>query len=191
MSARTDNRRRASSLSFAAMHFDVIDDGIADDFLTHEADHWLGAPNRPFGRISYGLHVRGGLVAVAVSASTPNEKCGPYSRYEVVELVRLSAHRDHREQSRVALRCWRTLAALDWSMRYGEHWPSITALVSYQNAARHSGALYRFDGWRRVGSSRGSTGGGTWTRPRKASEPMHVWAWPLPDPVTSTIGAAA
>lgn len=187
---KRDTRRRQPSLGFAAITFDVVDDGLADDFLTTvEADHWLGACKRPFGRISYGLYLLGDLVAVAVSASTPNERCGGLSRYRVVELVRLTARDGHRDQTRVALRCWRTLAARDWAAAYGAHWPLITHLVSYQNAARHSGDIYRFDGWKPIGESKGSTAGGTWSRPRANSEPMRVWGWKLPEPLVTEAAA--
>lgn len=186
-----DRRRRQPSLGFAPIYFDTIDDGIADDFLnTDEADHWLGGCDRPFGRISYGLYVRGDLVAVAVSASTPNKTCGPYSRYEVVELARISARDGWREQTRVALRCWRTLAAQDWATAYGEHWPSIVGYVSYANSRRHSGDMYRFDGWRKVADTKGSTGGGsTWSRPRKSGEPKTVWAFELATPLVTQAAA--
>lgn len=174
-------RRRQPSLDFSALRFDVIDNGLADDFLNEPAtDHWLGQCDRPFGVISYGLYVRGSLVAVAVSASTPNERCADFSRYEVVELVRCTARDGWRDQTRVALRCWRTLAPEDWASAYGAHWPSLIACVSYANDRRHTGDLYRFDGWRIVGKSKGSTAGGTWSRPRKGSEPMTIWAWDLP-----------
>lgn len=180
----SDRRRRQPSLGFAPIYFDVIDDGLADDFLEEDADHWLGACGRPFGRISYGLYVLGDLLAVAVSASTPNERCADYSRYEVVELVRLSAHRKHREQTRVALRCWRTLAARDWATAYGEHWPTIVGYVSYADS-RHTGDTYRFDGWKKVAETRGSKGGGTWSRPRKDGQPKAVWAYELPQPIVT------
>jgi hypothetical protein len=185
VAVKPDRRRRQPALGFAPIYFDVIDDGLADDFLNEDADHWLGGCDRPFGRISYGLYLLGQLVAVAVSASTPNESCGPYSRYEVVECARLSAHRDHRDQTRVALRCWRTLAGVDWSAAYGEHWPSITGYVSYANSRRHNGDLYRFDGWKKVAETKGSTGGGTWSRPRQSGEPKAVWAFELPDPIVA------
>lgn len=173
-------RRRQSSLSFASIHFDVIDDALADDFLNEEADHWLGGCDRPFGRISYGQYVRGSLVGVAISASTPNEKCAGLSRYEVVELVRCSARDGWREQTRTILRNWRTLAAEDWATKYGAHWPAMWGYVSYANNRRHTGDLYRFDGWKIIGKSKGSTAGGTWSRPRKSSEPMTIWGWEVP-----------
>jgi len=55
------------------------------------------------------------------------------------------------------------------------------ALVSYANAARHKGDIYRFDGWTKVQEVKGGTAGQTWDRPRKAAyEAKSVWAYKLP-----------
>ena len=159
---------------YPLVSFDRIPNEQADELLV-KWDHWLGGCNRPFGRQSFGLHVADvGLVSIAVSASTVNANCGGYDRHVVVELARLCSHPDHRWASRVCLRLWREVAARCWAADY---WP-VQALVSYSNAIRHTGDLYRFDGWRRVGDVRGSTGGGTWTR-NKTMEPKTVWVWEL------------
>lgn len=157
--------------------FDLIDDDLADAQLVAWG-HWLGGCNRPFGRQSFGLTIHGDLLAVAVSASTVNAKCGGYRRGEVVELARLCAHPDHRDLTRVALRLWRKVAPPAWGATY---WP-VVAVVSYSNAARHKGDIYRFDGWRKVGDTRaGKAGTNTgWTRPRKDYEAKAIWAYALP-----------
>ena len=130
--------------------WDRIANEVADRLLT-EWGHWLGGCNRPFGRQSWGLWLDGQVVAVAVSASTVNARCGGYNRREVVELARLCAHPDHRDLTRVALRLWRKTAARAWAARY---WP-VRAYVSYSDATRHRGDVYRFDGWRKVADTRG------------------------------------
>jgi hypothetical protein len=158
---------------FPLVTFDLIDDAVADAALV-EWEHWLGACNRPFGRQSFGLTIEGELLAVAVSASTVNETCAGWPRGEVVELARLCAHPDHRDLTRVALRLWRIVAPGCWSARY---WP-VRACVSYQNAVRHTGAIYRFDGWTKVADVRGGQSGpnSTWTR-SKRYDPKAIWVW--------------
>lgn len=135
--------------------------------------HWLGKCNRPFGRESYGLHVDGlGLVAVAVSASTVNKTCAGFPRGEVVELARLCSRPDQRWATRPMLRLWREVAAPRWP-----HWPT-RAFVSYSDATRHTGDIYRFDGWTRVAETRGGTTGKNagWSRAKRIA-PKVVWAW--------------
>jgi hypothetical protein len=93
-------------------------------------------------------------------------------------LARLCSDPEYRWATRVCLRLWRETAARCWEGQYDKPagtWP-VKALVSYSNAIRHKGDLYRFDGWRRVGDVKGSTGGGTWTRNKKM-EPKTVWAY--------------
>jgi len=158
---------------FPLVRWDLIDNDEADKAL-EEWGHWLGGCNRPFGRQSFGLFLEDRLVAVAVSASTVNAKCGGYDRQECVELARLCAHPDHRDMTRVALRLWRKTAAQMWP-----HWKA-RVLVSYSNAIRHKGDIYRFDGWTKVGDVSGGTPGSTWARPRKkAYDPKAVWVYVL------------
>jgi hypothetical protein len=162
---------------YPVVAFDLEDDPAVDGAL--EAwGHWLGGCNRPFGRQSWALRVHGEMRAAAVSASTVNATCGGYARGEVVELARLCAHPDHRELTRVALRLWRVVAPAAWAAKY---WP-VRAVVSYANAVRHRGDVYRFDGWRKVAEVRAcsaSRGGGTWTRARKKGEAKTVWAFEI------------
>src|SRR5574342_418644 len=58
---------------FPLISFDIIDHRTADAMLA-EWGHFLGGCKRPFGRQSFGLHLEGELIAVAVSASTVNKK---------------------------------------------------------------------------------------------------------------------
>jgi hypothetical protein len=152
--------------------FGICDDAAADAMLERWG-HWLGPCNRPFGRISYGLWWEDELVGVAVSASTVNARCGGYDRQQVVELARLCCDPEHRDLTRVMLRIWRKAAATDWR----RYW-SAEAYVSYSNAARHRGDIYRFDGWTRVAECRAGVAGGNWTR-GKRYEATTVWAFQL------------
>jgi hypothetical protein len=164
--------------------FDLMPHAEADRAL-ETWGHWLGGCRRPFGRQSFGLYLYSELVAVAVSASTVNARCGGYDRRQVVELARLCSHPEHRELTRVALRLWRVVAPGAWGCKY---WPVI-ALVSYANAVRHKGDIYRFDGWRRAAVVRGGRAGVKtgWTCPRKVYEAKVVWVYDLPK---GTSGAA-
>lgn len=158
---------------FPVVAFDLIGNDEADELLA-EWGHWLGGCNRPFGRQSWGLLIGGDCLAVAVSASTVQATCGGYPRQEVVELARLCSHPDHRDLTRVALRLWRKVGPAAWGARY---WP-VRACVSYQDAARHTGNIYRFDGWSKVADVRGGTAGGSWQR-GKTYQPKAIWAFDL------------
>lgn len=158
--------------------WDRCDDAEADAALVAWG-HYLGACDRPFALQSFALRLDGAIVAVAVSASIVSTTVEGLSRFEVVELARLCAHPEHRDLTRVALRLWRKAAALEWVGEYRDSWPVVRAYVSY-SGERHTGDIYRFDGWRRVGSRRrGSKGGGTWTAKRKDSEDKDLWIYSL------------
>lgn len=124
----------------------------------------------------------GQIVGVATSGSTVSATCADLSRYEVVELARLATDPAYRWATRVVLRLWRELAPAAWAVTYREHWPVIRAVVSYSNETRHKGDIYRFDGWRKVGVKRGSTGGGTYTN-KQPREDKALWIYQLPDPI--------
>lgn len=186
-------------ISYPIFTFGRIDDDVADARLV-EWGHWLGACNRPFGRQSFGLTYCGELVSVAVSASTVNASCGGWPRNQVVELARQCSHPLHRDLTRVMVRLWRIFAPRAWSHQY---WP-VKAVVSYSNRNRHSGDIYRFDGWKKIkdvpgGRAGVNTGDGRgpgrgWTRPRKNYEPKSVWVFQTPEPPEasqSTIAAAS
>ncbi len=158
---------------FPLVTFDLITNDFAD-LLLQQWGHWLGGCNRPFGRQSFGLSIEGEVLSVAVSASTVSETCGGIPRQECVELARLCSAPAHRDLTRPALRLWRKVAPVAWMRKY---W-AVRALVSYSNAIRHKGDIYRFDGWKKVASVRGSTGGGTYSTPKKA-EPKAVWVYEL------------
>jgi hypothetical protein len=135
--------------------------------------HKLGPVHRPFRQEAFGLELDGRLVAVAISASIVGGPVAGLDRQEVVELARLSA--SERWACRVMLRLWREACAPRWAC-----WP-VKAAVSYSKNSMHSGDLYRFDGWQKVRTDCGGTGGGTWTRKRDKGEAVvgakTLWVW--------------
>lgn len=158
---------------FPLVAFDLITNDFADQLLK-DWGHWLGGCNRPFGRQSFGLSIEGEVLAVAVSASTVGASCAGFARKQCVELARLCSAPPHRDLTRPTLRLWRKVAPVAWERSY---WRPL-ALVSYQNAVRHTGDIYRFDGWRRAAEVKGSTGGGTYSSTKKA-EAKAVWVFEI------------
>ncbi len=157
---------------FPLVAFEITADCEVDQLLV-DWGHWLGGCNRPFGRQSFRLVVGGrGIVAVAVSASTVNKTCGGFDRKDVIELARLCSKPSEEWATRVMLRLWREVAPKVWP-----YWVA-RALVSYSNSVRHTGNIYRFDGWRKVGEVPGGVAGGNWTR-GKRYDPKAVWVWDL------------
>lgn len=143
-----------------------VDMATANALLV-EWGHYLGPCNRPFGQEGWTFDVDGRPVAVAVSASIVSStitdaegRC--YQRGQVVELARLCSGEGW--ATRVMLRLWREIAAPRW-----RHWPASVALAYSQND-RHEGRIYRFDGWTKVRTNCGSSGGGAWTRKRYATD---------------------
>jgi hypothetical protein len=141
--------------------------------LLERFGHALGPARRPFRQEAFVLEVDGGPVAVAVSASIVNGPVAGYDRQEVVELARLAAAVPW--ANRVMLRLWREVCAPRWAS-----WP-VRAAVAYSQNARHPGNLYRFDGWEKVRDDAGSSGGGSWSRKRYATDAAHgrktLWVW--------------
>lgn len=162
--------RPATNL-FPFVAFSGIDNDLADACLI-KWGHWLGGCNRPFGRQSFGLFYFNEIISVAVSASTVNAKCAGFNRQEILELARLCSEPNHRWATRICLRLWRQIAPQTWP-----HWP-VNVLVSYANALRHKGDIYRFDGWQKVAEVKGGKAGGGWNR-GKIYEPKSIWIYPL------------
>ena len=164
--------------------------------------HYLGPVNRPYGAQSWALDVAGEPVSVAVSASIvsahvicphtlplacamhPGRQLGEMTwrerlpRNQVVELARLCSAPGARWATRPMLRLWREIAGPLWP-----YW-QVTAAVAYSQNARHGGTIYRFDGWQKASDDGGSSGGGTWSRKRHATEAVHgrksLWLWRYP-----------
>lgn len=153
----------ASQARFALPIGGIYPIGIAE--ANHALELWkhkLGPVNRPFRQEAYALDIDGRLISVAVSASAVNHAAG-YRRTQIVELARLASCEPW--ANRVMLRLWREVCAPRWAC-----WP-VLAVISYSKNAMHSGDLYRFDGWEKVSDDCGSSGGGTWSKPRGGTEP--------------------
>lgn len=145
--------------------------------------HNLGPVHRPFRSEAWTLNVLGEPVAVAVTTSTVSEHVTgadhgqPVSlqRSEVVELARLCSDPAQRWATRPMLRLWRETCATRWQC-----WP-VAAAVAYSQNRRHAGDIYRWDGWTLINSDCGSSGGGSWSRKRYATEAVHgrktLWLW--------------
>lgn len=136
--------------------------------------HYLGPCLRPFHQEGWMLAVGDQPIAVAVSASTVAATCAGRSRGELVELARLCSGEPW--ATRVMLRLWREVCAPAWT-----GW-DVAAAVAYSQNDRHEGRIYRFDGWTRVTTEAGTSGGGgTWTGPRsidhKARGRKTLWLW--------------
>lgn len=141
---------------FPLCSFERIDNHEANCKLV-EWGHYLKGCNRPYGKQSFGLFFKGKLVSVAVSATLVKSSCFGYKRTETVELARLCTDPSHRAMTRVCLRLWRECAADQWA----EYWP-VKQLASYSRRDRHTGSIYRFDGWQHVCITRASkVGNGT------------------------------
>ncbi len=143
--------------------------------LLVEWGHRLGPVNRPFRQEAYTLELHGRPISVAVSASIVSNTVAGYARTEVVELARLCSAPGSAWATRVMLRLWREACAPVWNC-----WP-VRAAISYSHNAMHKGDIYRFDQWEKVREDCGSNGGGSWSRPRYASDAVKgsktLWVW--------------
>jgi antitoxin VapB len=127
----------------------------------------------PWQRPNYGAQAFHGLrhdgVLVAVCAAAPmirGETVGGLTRDDAFELGRVCAER--RDLCRVALRLWREFVFPSMCRAHGWRW-----VISHQDAALHSGGLYRFDGWVALGTSRS----GTDQRSGRKGRSKVVWGW--------------
>ncbi len=159
--------------------FGAADAALCNSLL-EEWGHYLGPVRGPRMVMWYALWLHGEPVGVAVSASPRGATCAGYPWLEVVELARLCSHPDHRDLTRVTLRCWRKVAAQHWADRYLK---TIRALAAYSDSTRHPGSIYRADGWR-LYDERRRGGGGCAGRPVEGREmtPKRLWVWELERP---------
>lgn len=113
------------------------------------------------------LRAHGEPVAVVTTSSLIAPRVGGglghMTRDNTVELSRLCAGEPW--ACRVALRLWRELVFPGTGMRWA---------ISYQDAAMHSGNVYRFDGWRRAAFSHS----GMDRRTGRPGRDKWVWVWP-------------
>lgn len=147
--------------------------------LLVEWQHNLGPCNRPFGQQAFALHIDGHPISVALSASMVSKHVSDIegnivaTRGETVELARLASAEPW--ATRVMIRLWREVHAHAWP-----YWP-VWKAISYHQNNRHTGDVYRFDGWEKIRCDSGSSGGGAWSRKRYASDEAHgkktLWLW--------------
>lgn len=129
-------------------------------------EHKMGPLNRPTPPRAHGLRHNGRLVAVTATDYLAAAEVQGLSRGEAVELSRVCAER--RDLNRATLRLWREFVFPAMCAVRGCTWA-----ISYQDAAEHSGGLYRFDGWVRLGFSHS----GKDTRSGRPGRDKYVWAW--------------
>jgi len=106
------------------------------------------------------------LVAVTAAARLIPEATAGLTRDEAFELGRVCAAR--RDLNRVTLRLWREFVFPALCKAHGWKW-----VISYQDAALHSGDLYRFDGWVKLGHS----SSGSDARSGKRGRGKVIWGW--------------
>jgi hypothetical protein len=153
---------------FPLLTFDAIPLWEGNRLLV-EWGHKMGPLNRPMGRQdAHALITHDGPVAVVCTADLVSATVGSASflnRGNCIELARVCA--GARDWNRVAVRLWRNVVFPLTSADYA---------VSYQDAVLHSGDLYRFDGWTKVGASRS----GPDRRSGRQGRRKWVWVWPKP-----------
>lgn len=129
-------------------------------------EHKMGAFNRPMGmKVCHALFHSQRPVGIAITASLIMPNVGGVdgcTRENTIELARVRAER--RDLNRVVLRLWREFVFPGLGKQFA---------ISYQDAALHSGDLYRFDGWKKAGFSNS----GTDRRSGRPGRDKWVWLW--------------
>ena len=133
-----------------------------------EWGHLMGPWKRPTfrGGWFHGLFHHDTCVAVTAAGDLIRERCAGFDRSTAVELARLCAARP--DMCRPMLRLWRAFVFPSLCAVHGWSWA-----VSYQDAVAHTGNLYRFDGWVRLGDSRS----GTDSRSGRKGRSKVIWGW--------------
>lgn len=151
--------------------FDLIDRDQMNHHLV-EWEHQHGAINRPTYKepIDFALRIDGRPVAVIAADSLIRETCD-LTRNDAFELSRLCSAPGHRGISSLAMRMWRAFAYTAIVRAWNTPW-----VISYQDATRHVGNLYRYDGWLILGYSSGGAdpraAEGTVTARKRV-----IWGW--------------
>lgn len=150
--------------------------------LLEEWGHYLGPVTRPFPPTrAYALDCDGVPIALATSDGIVGDTSAGFARAETVELSRLCVRPGDRWATRVMLRLWREMCAPCWRCVAPRAGRPPLAAVAYSKNDRHEGRIYRFDGWERVTTRAGSSGGGTWSRRRAENEAANgqktLWLW--------------
>jgi len=157
---------------FPLVSFDQIELPEANKLLV-EFGHKMGALNRGNqGAWCHAMFHEGEPVGVVTASWLIGRHLGgcdrKWHRDNVVELSRLAAARSG--LCRVVLRAWREFALPAIANQNG-----FVAAVSYQDRVMHSGATYRNDGWRKIGTSHS----GTDTRSGRPGRNKAIWLWEL------------
>lgn len=150
--------------------------------LLDEWGHYLGPTARPFPPTqAFALDMEGEPIAVATSDGIIGDTSAGYARSEAVELSRLCVRPGERWATRVMLRLWREKCAPRWKCCAPRAGHAPLAAVAYSKNDRHEGRIYRFDGWERVTTRAGSSGGGQWSHKRAKNDAANgaktLWVW--------------
>lgn len=156
----------------------LIDPFISFDTIEREEmnrllvawDHAMGPLNRPqYGKpIDFVVRRHGEPVAVIACDTLIRDTCG-LTRANAFELSRLCG--PGRGMCSMAMKLWRQFAYPEIVRQWKTPW-----VISYQDATRHKGTLYRYDHWVVLGYS---SGGGD---PRAAAGTVNarkrvIWGW--------------
>lgn len=130
--------------------------------------HHMGPMNRPAFQphIAHALFQSGEPVAITIAAGLVRDHIAGWPQIDrsvAIELARLCAARPG--LCRVMLRMWREFVLPDFQQ---------SIAISFQCRALHTGDTYRFDGWRRIGTSSSGTDKRTGRKGRNKA----IWAWP-------------
>lgn len=147
--------------------FDAIDRAELNECLIAWG-HKMGPWERPdYGAEAFhGLRHHDQLIAVTAAARLIPAATAGLTRADAFELGRVCAKR--RDLNRATLRLWREFVFPAMCKAHGWRWA-----ISYQDAALHSGDLYRFDGWVPLGCSHS----GTDARSGRKGRNKVIWGW--------------
>lgn len=135
-------------------------------------DHQMGPIMRPefTSPIDFVLRESGRPIAVIAADTLIRETCS-LTRQQAFEMSRMCSAPGRRGVSSMAMRMWRAFAYPLIAEAWGTPW-----VISYQDAARHTGNLYRYDGWLIAGYS--VSGSDDRALPGTAKvRRKKIWAW--------------
>lgn len=151
--------------------FDTIEREEMNKYLV-AWEHQMGPIERPEYRrpLDFVLREHGEPVAVIASDTLIRDTCD-FTRNEAFELSRLCAAPSRHGLCSMTMKLWRHFAYPVIAKAWKTPW-----VISYQDAARHTGTLYRFDHWLILGYS--TSGTDPRARPGTTSVRRKViWGW--------------
>lgn len=137
------------------------------NFYLEKWQHKMGPLARgKQGAVCHMLYFRDEPMAVTTASNLISSNIAGQprlTRENTIELSRLCACRAN--ICRVALRMWREFI-----------FPELgySVAISYQDKNLHTGNIYRFDGWKKIGYSHS----GKDTRTGRLGRDKYIWAWP-------------